>query len=43
MTHTQNTPPDNATTSKVADFWELRPQRVELVWLYSIAPLGGAA
>lgn len=29
MTHTQNTPPDNATDSKVADFWELRPQRVE--------------
>lgn len=78
MTHTQNTPPDNATDSKVADFWELRPQRVEpqyvgkhraeqsiieapevawwvylicilgtvativaLVWLYSVAPIGG--
>lgn len=80
MTHTQNTPPDNATDSKIADFWELRPQRVEpryvgkhraeqtivkapevawwvylvcivgaaaftvaMVWLYSIAPIGGAA
>ena len=21
MTHTQNTPPDNATDSKIADFW----------------------
>lgn len=80
MTHTQSTPPDNATDSKIADFWELRPQRVEpqyvgkhraeqtiieapevawwvyvvcivgaaaftvaMVWLYSIAPIGGAA
>ncbi|MDZ7910772.1 MAG: hypothetical protein U5O16_02900 [Rhodococcus sp. (in: high G+C Gram-positive bacteria)] len=22
MTHTQNTPPDNATDSKIADFWD---------------------
>lgn len=26
MTHTQNTPPDNATDSKRADFWDIHTE-----------------